>query len=45
MALSHVWVIFMELDLLAFGLFKEIKDGCPVDLAKGSHVEEADVLV
>ena len=30
-ALSHVQVIFQKLDLLAFGLFKETRDGFLLD--------------
>ena len=36
MALSHVRAIFLELDLLAFGFFEKIEDGCLINPAKES---------
>ena len=39
-ALSHARAIFSELDLSAFGFFKEIKDSCLIDPAKEGRVEQ-----
>ena len=38
-SLSHVQAIFPELNLLAFGFFKEVKDGCLIDPSEKSRAE------